>query len=735
MASEPSSPRTPTHPETHQMLPLSPTQATPFLSEVGGTSTQASRSSSFVSSPLNPSSPTTPGASTPPYPTRHASSSRPTSRGSSMNFGRFAASPDETGVMGPGPYPFSRESMLNGTASSRGSMVLYRLADESDRASLLVPPRPMGGAGHRNSIASFASTSTMATDSKYPSDHQSTRGLVPYAYDPAADELDPLDDEDLVLDPAHGTKMKDGYQSPRSSKQHRHSFPWRGIANLGMLILVILALLALFISYPVISYVRNSPLIRLLDSNARVNGTGQVAVQPNMPQLVDPDTPKSAHTRTGFDGKPYTLVFSDEFNADGRTFYPGDDPYWEAVDLWYGNTNDLEWYDPSQIVTRDGSLIITMDSTSTTDPRQSVGSTAPFTVEENHNQTYRSGMLQSWNKMCFTRGYMEVSLTLPGPNANAAGYWPGVWTMGNLARPGYTASTDGTWPYTYSTCDLGTFPNQTLADKSGPPAALNCPACSGKYKFELSWLSGQKLSACSCPGSDHPGPDVTVGRGAPEIDILEAERNKIAVAGQVVSQSAQFAPFNANYQYVNTTTASWQVFNSSISRANNYRGSGVQQAVSGLTEVPGTGFQGSGADFITYGFEYWSDPKDPSTGFITWQVNGTESISMGASAVGPDVDSKIGQRLIPVEPMSLILNLGTSPNWGTPDLTTMVFPAEMRVDYVRIYQRDGETNLGCDPKDYPTKDYIDRHMVAFTNPNLTTWQWDKPRNSLYHGGC
>jgi hypothetical protein len=29
------------------------------------------------------------------------------------------------------------------------------------------------------------------------------------------------------------------------------------------------------------------------------------------------------------------LVFSDEFNTDGRTFYPGDDPFWEAEDLHY----------------------------------------------------------------------------------------------------------------------------------------------------------------------------------------------------------------------------------------------------------------------------------------------------------------------------------------------------------------------------------------------------------------
>lgn len=36
------------------------------------------------------------------------------------------------------------------------------------------------------------------------------------------------------------------------------------------------------------------------------------------------------------------MQYSDEFNTDGRTFYPGDDPYWTAVDLWYGVTQDLE---------------------------------------------------------------------------------------------------------------------------------------------------------------------------------------------------------------------------------------------------------------------------------------------------------------------------------------------------------------------------------------------------------
>jgi hypothetical protein len=58
--------------------------------------------------------------------------------------------------------------------------------------------------------------------------------------------------------------------------------------------------------------------------------------------LIDPATPRSAMKKTAADGTPLQLVFSDEFNTDGRTFYPDDDPWFEAVDLWYGVTQDLE---------------------------------------------------------------------------------------------------------------------------------------------------------------------------------------------------------------------------------------------------------------------------------------------------------------------------------------------------------------------------------------------------------
>ena len=48
----------------------------------------------------------------------------------------------------------------------------------------------------------------------------------------------------------------------------------------------------------------------------------------------------------------------------------------------------------------------------------------------------------------------------------------------------------------------------------------------------------------------------------------------------------------------------------------------------------------------------------------------------------------------------------------------MIFPAIMQVDYVRVYQRAGQTNIGCDPPDYPTKKYIDDHPEAYSSAYL-----------------
>lgn len=74
-------------------------------------------------------------------------------------------------------------------------------------------------------------------------------------------------------------------------------------------------------------------------------------------------------------------------------------------------------------------------------------------------------------------------------------------------------------------------------------------------------------------------------------------------------------------------------------------------------------FQGSGAVFTTLGFEYWANPDNRDEGFITWQVDGKPTVRMSVSAMGPDQGtdgSQVSQRIVPEEPMSIILNLGIS---------------------------------------------------------------------------
>ena len=77
-----------------------------------------------------------------------------------------------------------------------------------------------------------------------------------------------------------------------------------------------------------------------------------------------------------------------------------------------------------------------------------------------------------------------------------------------------------------------------------------------------------------------------------------------------------------------------------------------------------------------------------------------------------------------------------SPSFVHLDFEHLKFPATMRIDYIRVYQDPNAKNTGCDPKDFPTQDYIETYIEAYTNPNLTTWaqaNYTFPRNSLFAG--
>lgn len=472
----------------------------------------------------------------------------------------------------------------------------------------------------------------------------------------------------------------------------------------------------LFAGYPIISFYYG-------DSNSSggntsgfnlggINASGQYPEIPGLPSLIDPDTPSWAYSRKGSDDEDWELVFSDEFEKEDRTFFEGDDPFWTGMDIHYWVTGDYEWLDPSAVTTKDGHLVITM------------------TQEPIHDLNFRSGMIQSWNKLCFNKNAIfEVSASFPG-TSEIGGFWPGIWTMGNLGRPGYAGTTDGTWPYSYDSCDVGTLPNQTWVNGTGPIAALT----TGSNGGALSYLPGQRLSACTCPGEDHPGPDITVGRAAPEIDMVEAQ---IAIAegeGQV-SASLQLAPFDDYYQFDNSTRYA-TIYDNDLTYFNTYLGGTTQQSASGLTTVPSKIYydqDGESKQFVMFAMEYQAFPDDRDNAYITWWADNKTSWTLRSGAIGPNERTEVSRRLIPEEPMAMVMNLHLSNGFQAVDFNHLTWPNYLRIEYVRIYQKADHISLTCDPEDYPTADYIEDHIEVYSNPNITTWKeggYSFPKNRL-----
>jgi hypothetical protein len=185
---------------------------------------------------------------------------------------------------------------------------------------------------------------------------------------------------------------------------------------------------------------------------------------------------------------------SDEFNVQGRSFKDGDDPTWTALDKSDDDSSaagggSLQFYNSSMVTTnKDGFLEI----------KSIVGETKwkrldPIKSEyEEVTKHFKSGMVQSWNKFCFTGGIMEVDVIFPG-DAYIGGLWPAVWLLGNLGRATYEGSTNNIWPWSYDTCD--------------------------RNKQEA-----QSISACNV--QNHFGMNSFQGRGATEIDLIEVMAGK-----------------------------------------------------------------------------------------------------------------------------------------------------------------------------------------------------------------
>jgi len=190
----------------------------------------------------------------------------------------------------------------------------------------------------------------------------------------------------------------------------------RQLPSLFGLAFMIVGLLTVFILLPVLSYTGHAIYGYPYDSKGgdpnhpydptlHVNDIKYPLLKNIRTGLIDPDTPEAAKKKQSFIDGELKLVFSDEFNTPNRTFYPGDDPYFTAPDIWYGVTKDLEWYSPDAVSTSGGVLNLRLDQF------------------PSHGLDYQSGMLNTWNQLCFKGGILEVSVSLPGPGG-INGLWP-----------------------------------------------------------------------------------------------------------------------------------------------------------------------------------------------------------------------------------------------------------------------------------------------------------------------
>ena len=228
-----------------------------------------------------------------------------------------------------------------------------------------------------------------------------------------------------------------------------------------------------------------------------------------------PPTPSPSQSPTAYPTatpNTFKLVFSDEFNVPGRTFEDGTDPRWTAMEKNDYTNDALHYYSAANAVTDNkGRLVITTEAADT----EIIGFDDTKQEKTRVTKHFRSAMLQSWNKFCFTGGIIEAEVELPG-KSDAGGLWPAFWLLGNLARHTYVGSSEHIWPWSSEVCTERSFESQHIT---------------------------------ACDQVAHYGLKAGVGRGSPEIDIFEVQPGSLKANQGVFLRSPVGQPFmSASFQ-------------------------------------------------------------------------------------------------------------------------------------------------------------------------------------------
>lgn len=380
----------------------------------------------------------------------------------------------------------------------------------------------------------------------------------------------------------------------------------------------------------------------------------------------------------------------------------------------------LHYYHADMVRTTNGVLNITTEYRPTT--FKSAEDDNFFVEIKTRTKPFSSGLVQSWNKFCFTGGIVEIRARLPG-NPRVGGLWPAMWLLGALARATYVASTDWIWPWSYDKCDR-----------------------TRQYTQEIN----------GCEPAPHYGLTPNMGRGAPEIDILEVMPGSgtlnYGLTKPYWSTSYQVAPGKLNDRPVDgkrPAPGQWyddQAFaygrNTSINaffygtelKHIKKRETYVADALSANTPIGATHF----ADFHTYRLEWEIEPGHEG---LRWYLDGEFIYEIRPEALG-----LTGSKM-PDEPMHILLNTAVSSTWGFPlpwdlppgcdqgqsedekcydcgDPKCMcrlppgmcdMLPAHYEIDSVRVYQRTDYPGhkIGCSTDTHPTKRFIEGHLDRY----------------------
>uniref|UniRef100_M4BI64 1,3-beta-glucan synthase n=1 Tax=Hyaloperonospora arabidopsidis (strain Emoy2) TaxID=559515 RepID=M4BI64_HYAAE len=410
-------------------------------------------------------------------------------------------------------------------------------------------------------------------------------------------------------------------------------------------------------------------------------------------QWIDPDTDPEFYTALvpngpyDFGGNAsfnyeYELIFSDEFNNSKRTFEAGFDPKWTAVDIRDTTNMGQHYFLPQAVQIDKGNLIIT-----TTKPKHRY-----------RGAKYVSGSAQTWNKFCYTGGYVEVRAILPG-KWGIPGTWPAIWIMGNIGRAPFLGSQDGTWPWSFDVC--------------------------APYIEKLEKVK-QKINACGNLTDKHDkksypesyGLHPFQGRGATEIDVIEAQiraRDEPAF----ISTSLQIRPSllddmrpasenmpGPGQWYQGLKFGQFTRINS------DYYGTLGLDSISALTQLESNAFK----SFHLYRLDWSPGPE----GYIRWWMDNSFLFEIPGSALNKWVGD-VPPRRIPVEPSYLILSTAVSEKFSPPcsgQICDSLWPSNFTIDYVRVYQGNPNryTSVGCNPEAFPTSSWIYANPVNYGLP-------------------